>query len=383
MKLSFNPLYIIIFGLSLTLVTGVIAYDRLNFLPAKAVYEPLIILASLLSIFRVKNRFLFFSFLSISYVFVSYVSTIYVYGDFNFFDFFISYKSFFYVILLTPFVGKKYLTRSVFDKFLVFLILCFVFKYLVSRFIFDNSRPGLLDENNFELLFVLLMYLLSCFIDKRVFTLKLLAIVLIVFVSGSRSGILSLLFLIFMAYDKKLSSRGFFALVIFFFLSAMSIIVLMQRLGGGIESIDRFVFLQLFIHDVSSWSLLDYFFGNIPLTPMSFYTCNSLSFFQTLFSHKNDGTCYSVVLHSYILRMIFDHGILGLIFVFSFVYTALRTSGYNIRFCITVVGLISINGLSVSAFNSVFCFLGLLFLLVFDKDSGVTMIEKPNKIRRI
>ena len=48
-----------------------------------------------------------------------------------------------------------------------------------------------------------------------------------------------------------------------------------------------------------------------------------------------------------------------------------------------VVGLISINGLSVSAFNSVFCFLGLLFLLVFDKDSGVTMIEKPNKIRRI
>ena len=179
-----------------------------------------------------------------------------------------------------------------------------------------------------------------------------------------------------MTYEKKLSFKTLIGFIIFAFIFSLSIIVLMQRLGGGIESFDRFVFFQYFLNDISNWSFSDYFFGNLPLTPMSANTCNGLNFYYTLFSQKNDGTCYSVVLHSYILRMIYDHGFFGLFFVLYFIFKALRTVGYNVKLCLTVLGLILINGLSVSAFNSVFCFLGLLFFLVVDRDFVVFAREK-------
>ena len=376
MNLFINPLNIIIVGVFLTVFTGIFAYNGINLLPAKSIFELLIISVSLLSIIKLKKTFVLFSFLSLFYIAFGYLATFYFYNNFSLYDFFISYKSFFYLLLLTPFIGKKYITENSFKNFFLFLLLFFFLKYFFSRFIFEQPRPGLFVENNFELLFFLLLYLLVCLIDKKIFILKLCVVTIIVFASGSRSAILSLLFLIFMTYEKKLSFKTLIGFIIFAFIFSLSIIVLMQRLGGGIESIDRFVFFQYFLNDISNWSFSDYFFGNLPLTPMSANTCNGLSFYYTLFSQKNDGTCYSVVLHSYILRMIYDHGFFGLFFVLYFIFKALRTVGYNVKLCLTVLGLILINGLSVSAFNSVFCFLGLLFFLVVDRDFVVFAREK-------
>ncbi|EME9802031.1 O-antigen ligase family protein [Vibrio alginolyticus] len=383
MKLSFTPMPLVIFALILTVTTGVLAYDKLNLLPTKAIYELVVIVVSLLSMLKFRKLTFYFSFVSLVYIIVSYVGTLYSFGQVNNVDFFIAYKSFFYIILLSPLVGKSYLSYSCFNYFFCFLIFCFLIKYILSRFVFGNPRPGLLDENNFELLFLLMMFLLSYSSEGKVSFWKLFLVGLIVLISGSRSGILSLLFVVFMMYDKKLTLKGVLAFLVFVVLAAISGFVLMQRLGGGLESIDRFLFLQLFINEVSDWNLMRYLFGNFALTPLSFYTCHNLSFFQTLFSHQDNGTCYSVILHSYILRMIFDHGVLGLVFILTFTYRTLVASGYNLKFCIAVIGLICINGLSVSAFNSVFCFLGLLFMLVTsDRFNYERCYDKASNLRQ-
>ncbi len=49
-----------------------------------------------------------------------------------------------------------------------------------------------------------------------------------------------------------------------------------------------------------------------PLLPAS---CADLSYYQTLFSYAGDGRCYSVILHSFIMRVIYDHGIIGFAFL--------------------------------------------------------------------
>ncbi|WP_216073902.1 hypothetical protein, partial [Acinetobacter baumannii] len=91
-----------------------------------------------------------------------------------------------------------------------------------------------------------------------------------------------------------------------------------------------------------------------PITALSPESCRSLSFYDVLFSYSGNGSCYSVILHSYFFRVIFDHGAFGLVLLFSFLAVALRKYGYSKMDVGVVIGILSASALSVSAMNSVF-----------------------------
>ncbi|MDO5978841.1 hypothetical protein [Flavivirga spongiicola] len=152
-------------------------------------------------------------------------------------------------------------------------------------------------------------------------------------------------------------------------------IIMKDRTGGGldIEKMDRFRFFLVFLDEIKSWNFINFLFGNERITSLSCESCEKLSWYKNSFSYKNDGSCYSVILHSYLLRVILDHGIVGLSVILLFLTRVLRYSGITLKDSFVVIGIVVINGLSVSSFNSVFFVMGLLFVIVTD-----TYMEKPN-----
>jgi len=74
-----------------------------------------------------------------------------------------------------------------------------------------------------------------------------------------------------------------------------------------------------------------------------------------------------VILHSYFLRALFDHGVLGLVLLFSLLWLGLRRSGTGARDALAVLTLISVSGLSVSAFNNVFASMVLAVAMGLDR----------------
>ena len=142
----------------------------------------------------------------------------------------------------------------------------------------------------------------------------------------------------------------------------------MQRMGtADFEQIDRYKFLMMFIYDTSDWEWWRFLTGSTPLTPMSDYVCQKLSYYSRLFSHSGEGSCYSVILHSYILRVIFDHGLIGLGFLLYFVYQGLKSSGFTFQERVAVIGVVLVTSLSVSAMNNVYVVFALLLYFASNK----------------
>ena len=120
---------------------------------------------------------------------------------------------------------------------------------------------------------------------------------------------------------------------------------------------------------------MDWFLGSTgPLHTLSIKTCNQNSFYIYQFnmgSHSHYGECYSNIFHSFDLRVIFDHGILGLIFILLAYFIMLRKSGVDKYFCFMVLGIVLINGLSVSGFNNIFAIIGIMLVLGLRKNEHI------------
>ena len=121
--------------------------------------------------------------------------------------------------------------------------------------------------------------------------------------------------------------------------------------------------MMVFVDEVRYWPAWKFLFGSMPLTPLSSASCSSLAYYHDLFSFSGDGRCYSVILHSYFLRVIFDHGIIGLAFLLLFMMISLRKSGYAKNEVFVFLGIICSSALSVSAMNSVFVSLAIALAL--------------------
>ncbi|MGS2762733.1 hypothetical protein [Sinomicrobium sp. M5D2P9] len=148
-------------------------------------------------------------------------------------------------------------------------------------------------------------------------------------------------------------------------------------MGGAldIEKTDRFKFLMVFVDEIREWSIINYLFGADRITALSAEACSKLGYYQSLFSYSGDGSCYSVIFHSYILRAIYDHGIIGFILISVFVYFVITLSGFERKQALVIVGIALLNGLSVSSFNSVYFALGISFYLIIDR-SGQRDLEE-------
>ncbi|HEC0375713.1 TPA: hypothetical protein R1R29_005220, partial [Escherichia coli] len=76
-----------------------------------------------------------------------------------------------------------------------------------------------------------------------------------------------------------------------------------------------------------------------------------------LFSFSGNGSCYSVILHSFNMRVIYDHGLAVTALTFIYLIGVMKNAKRHQRLCVILIVLAS--GLSVSALNNVYTTLGI------------------------
>ncbi len=343
-------------------------YNKLRF---NAFFELLLILLFFLNLRKVSfnKNILFLLLLNTFYILTSLFYAIFLKGD-NIKDFLMVYKAFIYLIIMCFFINKQFIQVKDFFKFFKFFLFIFLVKYLIDRFVFYDARPTLFAENNFELMFLILLFYLYYIVKGKVSFLYQGILSIIFLISGSISGILILLFILFIVNYEIIIKKIHFILPISIILFLLMISVIAERTGGTVDFTQntRYNFFMVFLDETKDWSFLNFLVGSDRISSLSDAGCKSLWYWQELFSYKDDGTCYSVIFHSYLLRAIYDHGIIGLSFLVFFIYKIIVISGYKPKQAWVVLGIVLINGLSVSSFNSIYFILGIAFFLILDKD---------------
>lgn len=348
-------------------ILGLSKLDGFNHVNATIILEGLFLFLSFITIFSNKfkkqeQNFLIISILLISYISISGILAIVV-QERNLLDFLREYKAFVYLSLICFYIKHDVFTCKVTKNIFYLLLIVFLLKYTVAILFLGISRPGVFTENNFELSLLCLMYLaLSDHLGKyKSFTFIILTIIVIL--SGSRSGMASLCFLYVGTYLTKLDLKLALKLGLLSILAILSVSLFIDRLTGDISSIDRFRFLLVFIDEIQPWGLVNYLLGTMPITPLHPYSCDTLSYYDALNSFSGDGSCYPVILHSYILRVILVHGLIGLLallIIYWSLLSYLRLSKIKI-FTFVMIALCS--AISVSSINSIYFTFGILFLM--------------------
>jgi len=180
-----------------------------------------------------------------------------------------------------------------------------------------------------------------------------------VLISASRSAALGLV-IVYVGLYLRLRNRFWPLHVVGLAgLGAAVVAVFIARNPQGLRSLDRFNFLQVFLWETRNWPIWEFVTGSYPLTPLSPGSCSRLASYTNEFSLSNTGACYSVILHSYLMRAAFDQGLLGLALLYVLVWLGLARSGAGRRDILVLLGVLTASGLSVSSFNNVFAVLTL------------------------
>lgn len=370
-----NQFYIFIIGLAFF---SFFSYNYYNLLPANAIFELLVLSAFFFVAKRMQVK-AWVVFATCTF-YIIYTLSISLINNVHIQDYFLAYKTFVYIAILCFFSGKELFEKTALIKLYHIVLALFILKYVLWLLIATFERPGVFTENNFELMLLLFFSLSVYSAVGKLSRVELVTLVAIVFLSGSRSGVLALFVMLCILYIKSFDWRTILKIGLLSFVGVGVGLIFISRLsGGGIESIDRFVFLQGFVIAVMDWGLLDYLTGSPPLTALPDVVCERLVFYKTMFSAADPSRCYSVILHSYIIRVLFDHGVLGLIFIFGSIWTLIKISGISNRVNFAACSILFFNGLSVSALNSVYAMIGLIILLTATAKRelvGKTAIEK-------
>lgn len=229
-----------------------------------------------------------------------------------------------------------------------------------------GERPGLLLENNFELaLFSGLVAVVYHNLGRgRLWAVAALGALTIL--AGSRSGAVAFLLLaiyaIFQAKRANLFVK-YLLICIIPMLALVTVSIFESRVQVG-QKIDRLNFLDVFLNETREWSPLTWMFGTTPITPLSDAACARLSYFQLLFASVGDGTCYSVILHAFTLRVLFDAGIVGLLVAVIVTWYTLRKGRVHLGLAITLLLIAFTNGFSVSGLNNPYVALPVLLAIV-------------------
>lgn len=319
--------------------------------------------------------------IAISYMFGSAIYAIYV-NETHPLDFALAFKAFYYVILLIPFSGREIFKPediSIFNKFILILFFCI---YLVKRFFLGDDRPTVLVENNFELIFLSLTFYASYLATRRINAVDTVIFIAIVAMSGSRSSaVAAALVLAFCVDFSRLKAKDILAGIGFGAVALAAIYIFISRTPSGITETDRARFFNYFLSSTESWSFIDFLFGAPRVTPLPEYACAALSFYQKLFSYSGDGKCYSVILHSFNLRVIYDHGIAGALFLYGVIWATLYRRTVRTRICVVLVLLAT--GMSISALNNVYAITPIALLAALSSTTSTASLAKPLRRPRI
>lgn len=253
----------------------------------------------------------------------------------------------------------------------------------------SRERPGLLIENNFEIaLFCGLILVLYHHLSSAQRGLALTMLAALMVLAGSRSGAVAFAVLIvYVLSQAKVSNAtkviaGAYALPL---IAAVPIYVFVERARGATQ-IDRLNFLGVFLTETRNWDMLTWLFGTEPITPLSSSGCTRLSYYDSLFSTAGDGSCYSVILHAFVLRVVFDAGIFGLILAFLMPWRAMRWSAVPTLTALGLLGIAATNSLSVSGLNNPYVAFPILLAISLagrDRAPEFTAIEPEPVAQRV
>lgn len=310
-----------------------------------------------------KKDVLLFVSIIIFYIFISFFLAVNNNFEFNIFDFLVIYKFLFFFILISIWFGKEIFSKELLHKFQFKLIFIFLFFYFIQKFLFDIARPQVFGENNFELILLLIIFFFSNVSNKNINITNIIFMGGVIFLSSSRSAaVIYLLSIIFMLISKKITIKSLF-IVFLIFLSCLGVLfIFSSRLDGDIDSIDRVNMLNQLLYIVKNWDLGNWLFGVPRITPLPQEVCNALSFYDSLFSYANNGKCYSVILHAFNMRIIYDHGLIVSFLTFYFVWILMGRKR-DLRTKLFVLLALIATGFSVSSLNSVFVAISLAILL--------------------
>jgi hypothetical protein len=298
-------------------------------------------------------------------------------------DFLQAYRWVLYLIAFAMGIGQDWgPVRPLIKVMWALLILALVKASVTFAVLGPGERPGLLLENNFELaLFAGLVGVVYRHLGSRqVHAVVLLGLITVL--SGSRSGAIAFLLLalyaVTQAKSTSLLSKYLLACLVPL-LVALPIWVFSQRAANATQ-VDRLNFLDVFINETHGWNALIWLFGTPPITPLG-DGCLRLSYYQMLFSSVGDGSCYSVILHAFLLRVVFDAGIVGLLIAFGVAWYAMRLSGvkFGLTMCLLLIAFT--NGLSVSGLNNPYVALPILLaILTVKSESGEGRWSHPKRL---
>jgi len=185
-----------------------------------------------------------------------------------------------------------------------------------------------------------------------------------ILMSQSRSALITLLLVQLFMYTRKKTIRKTLVSSIFLIISSITLgLYTFRNRGTTLGNLDRLNFLNLFLDDFVSRSNISKIFGNWIIQPLNTEICIQLRYYSTLQSNESLGSCYSVVLHSFILRAINDFGIMGALLIFyTFGKILLSNLEKNTAICFIILALS--NSLSVSGVNNVYVVLPMLVALL-------------------
>lgn len=282
-------------------------------------------------------------------------------------DFLQAYRWVWYLAVVALAVGKKWPRIKSLVNVTWFLIGLAILKGIATRILLGASvRPGLLLENNFEIpLFAGLVAVLYRHLGRyRVFSVAAVGVLTIV--SGSRSGIIAFVILAVYAVTQNKRANLFVRYLAYLSIpaaGAAAYFLFAERFESE-GQIDRLNFFAVFLREVDDWSPLQWIFGTTPITPLSPSACNRLSFFVNLFSSEGDGSCYSVILHAFLMRVVFDAGIVGLVLSFGLLWYLMRRARVQTALTLTLIAIAVANSASVSGPNNPYVLLPVVFAIL-------------------
>jgi hypothetical protein len=274
-----------------------------------------------------------------------------------------AFKTFVYLSILVLIIDMKVFTKNAMLNFINIIYLIFFIKYLICQTTGLNHRPIVYVENNFELMMLCVLYLIRYQLSKENQLKYLFILGIIICLSFSRSAFLMYAAIFLFVIREKGGNYG--NIILSGGLIFMSIIAyyVFTRRADSIEEIDRYTFFMYFLGETKDWNFLQYMTGAPKITALSNEASGFFNRWQNLVSYSGNGSFYSVVFHSYLLRIIFDHGFIGLSAVIFFTYKLLRLSDVDKKITWIVIAIFLLNGLAVSSFNSVFFPLSMIFLM--------------------
>lgn len=337
------------------------------FLPISetAILELIFLITSLIALFNygINKNALIIGFLSLVYLIYSWVYSA-LFTNTNILDLILAYKSYYYMIFIGFFYKKNIFSNEKIEYLFKCFLILFLFKYTLDRFALGIKRPQLLVENNYELILLILLYYYVNITHKKIVILNTILLCYLCFISGSRSSLVAMVIAFFFSIEKKISIKTLLIYIISPIMVIAVLILFQDRIAtidGGIEQIDRVKFFNEFLYSTADWPWWQFFTGAKALTPLLPASCADLSYYQTLFSYAGDGRCYSVILHSFIMRVIYDHGIIGFAFLIFCLFIYLDK--YSIKEKIAILLVLIATGLSVSSLNNVYVSLALVIFV--------------------